>query len=336
MNQQPTEKEKITHSARVVSIDIDGVIGVPEQEQFGSLDGRVATYERFEEALDEVREGGADKLVLNIRSMGGDVGDALLIYDALKQLDIQVITRCYGYVASAATIIAQAATEGCRELSANSLYLIHCCESAVEGNSHNLSATQQLLEKSDQRLAEIYAEASGRSADEFRTLMNENGGRGKWLSPDEAVAAGLADTIIAQAAISNDASEQVASLGLPPLPEPKRSLREKVANGVASVLSLLGLGKLFVEGSSTTPVAPSAESLTTHTPPTSSAADSGEVVDVVVAPAATSRLMTARATTTLDTEDPLPSAPMRKPGNEGAYDSDMEYMKEALRTSVVR
>ena len=213
MNQQNTEKEKITHSARVVSIDIDGVIGVPEQEQFGSLDGRVATYQRFEEALEEVREGGADKLVLNIRSMGGDVGDALLIYDALRQLDIQVITRCYGYVASAATIIAQAASEGCRELSANSLYLIHCCESSVEGNTHNLSATQQLLEKSDQRLAEIYAEASGRTPEEFRSLMNENGGRGKWLSPDEAVAAGLADTIIAQAAISNDASEQVASLG---------------------------------------------------------------------------------------------------------------------------
>ena len=57
MNQQNTEKEKITHSARVVSIDIDGVIGVPEQEQFGSLDGRVATYQRFEEALEEVRAG---------------------------------------------------------------------------------------------------------------------------------------------------------------------------------------------------------------------------------------------------------------------------------------
>lgn len=333
MNQQNTEKEKITHSARVVSIDIDGVIGVPEQEQFGSLDGRVATYQRFEEALEEVREGGADKLVLNIRSMGGDVGDALLIYDALRQLDIQVITRCYGYVASAATIIAQAASEGCRELSANSLYLIHCCESSVEGNTHNLSATQQLLEKSDQRLAEIYAEASGRTPEEFRSLMNENGGRGKWLSPDEAVAAGLADTIIAQAAISNDASEQAASLGLPPLPEPKRSLREQVVEGCNSILSRVGLGRLFVEGHSK---AQTSAPLTTTTTPSSSAADSG-VVDVVAAtPIATSRLMTAKATTTLATEDPLPTTPVRKSGNEGAYDSDMDRMREALKASVVR
>ena len=327
MNQNEKEK-KITQSAQVVSIDIDGIIGVPEQEQFGVVDSRVATYEHFAEALEEVREEGADKLVLNIRSTGGDVNDALLIYEAVRSLGIQVITRCYGYVASAATIIAQAASQGCREISANSLYLIHCCESAVEGNSHNLSATQQLLEKSDQRLADIYAAASGREADSFRALMNENGGRGKWLTPQEVIEAGLADVVIASAAINNDASGQVASLGLPPLPQPKRTLRERIVDNCTSILSKVGLGARVVEGLRRTSVRPT-ESVAPH----SSAADNA-VVDIKPQP--TSRLMTARATTTLPTEDPLPTTPIKKGGNESAYQGDFDTMREALRVATVK
>ena len=53
------------------------------------------------------------------------MNDALLIHDALTALGAHITTRCYGYTASAATIIAQAASPGCREISANALYLIH-------------------------------------------------------------------------------------------------------------------------------------------------------------------------------------------------------------------
>ena len=154
--EESTKKKTIASSVRVASIDIDGILGVAEEQQFGELDTRVATYERFERALEEIRQGGGvDRLVLNIRSTGGCLEDALLIYDAAREMGVEVVTRCYGYVASAATIIAQAASKGCREISANSLYLIHCCESTVEGNHHSLSATKELLDKSDARLAEI-------------------------------------------------------------------------------------------------------------------------------------------------------------------------------------
>ena len=45
-----------------------------------------------------------------------------------KRQGAEVVTRCYGYVASAATVIAQAASPGCREISSNAFYLIHCSE----------------------------------------------------------------------------------------------------------------------------------------------------------------------------------------------------------------
>ena len=105
---------QINNTAGVCQIDIEGTIGVPEEWQFEEPDARVATYERFRDTLRRIAEIEAPEVVVNIRSTGGDVNDALLIHDALRQLPARVTTRCYGYTASAATIIAQAASEGCR------------------------------------------------------------------------------------------------------------------------------------------------------------------------------------------------------------------------------
>lgn len=116
-------------------MDIEGVIGVPEEWQFDQPSSRVATYEKFRDSLDRLREIDAPEIVVNIRSTGGDVNDALLIYEALSSLDGHIVTRCYGYTASAATVIAQAASEGCREISAHALYLIHNSICTAEGNA---------------------------------------------------------------------------------------------------------------------------------------------------------------------------------------------------------
>lgn len=187
---------RISDSAEVCVIDIEGVIGVPEECQFGGEPSQVATYEKFRKQVERISHIESPAVVVNIRSTGGDVNDALLIYDALVALDARITTRCYGYTASAATIIAQAADEGCREISANGLYLIHNSVCAVEGNAETLSSRIELLRKTDERIAAVYASRSGRPAGEFVALMNENNGDGRWLSPDEAIAAGLADRVV--------------------------------------------------------------------------------------------------------------------------------------------
>ena len=187
---------RIRNSADVCYIDIEGNIGVPEEWQFDDPGARVATYERFRAAAARIAALEAAEVVVSIRSTGGDVNDALLIYDALRALPGRITTRCYGYTASAATLIAQAASEGRREIAAGALYLIHNSECSVEGNAAELEARIGLLRKTDERLAEIYAARSGRPAAEFAALMAENNGAGRWLSPEEAVAAGLADRVI--------------------------------------------------------------------------------------------------------------------------------------------
>ncbi len=177
-------------------IDIEGTIGVDENMQFSNPGSRVATYEKLSDTLVRISEIDAPEVVVNIRSTGGDVNDALLIYEALKSLPGRVITCCYGYTASAATVIAQAASTGCRRIASGALYLIHNSSCATEGNAAELAASTDLLRKTDERLAALYAERSGASVEGFVALMAENNGAGRWLSPDEAVKAGLADEVI--------------------------------------------------------------------------------------------------------------------------------------------
>ena len=201
---------QINNSAEVCRIDIEGTIGIPEEWQFDDPEARVATYERFSKALQRIAGIEAPEVVVNIRSTGGDVNDALLIHDALRQLPARITTRCYGYTASAATIIAQAASEGCREISANALYLIHTAVCATEGNAAEIAGKLDLLHQTDARIAAVYAARSGRPAEEFEALMAENNGNGRWLSPEEAVAAGLADKVVETAGQSSSLARNIA------------------------------------------------------------------------------------------------------------------------------
>lgn len=213
-------KINIDNSAGVATIDIEGVIGTPSYTE----EDKVATYKAFKGKIAEIGKANPRKVVVNIRSTGGDVNDALLIYDALKEVK-NVETICYGYTASAATIIAQAAAQGKRKMSANGLYLIHRASTSVEGNAGEFEAKIDLLRKTDERIAAIYAEASGRPAEEFVTLMGENNGNGKWLNAEEALAAGLIDEITSKTKITNEFNPE--EQGLPALPQNHLEMAEK-------------------------------------------------------------------------------------------------------------
>lgn len=216
---------QIKNSAGVCRIEIEGTIGVPEEWQFDQPEARVATYEKFRDTVRRIAGIDAPQIVVDIRSTGGDVNDALLIHDALRSLDAHITTRCYGYTASAATIIAQAASPGCREISANALYLIHTAICTAEGNAAEIAGKLDLLRQTDTRIAAVYAARSGRPAGEFEALMAENNGNGRWLSPEEAVAAGLADTV-------TDNEERTAP-----------SLAGNIARGWERLLAGIGLNR---------------------------------------------------------------------------------------------
>ena len=285
----------ITDSAQQCHIDIEGTIGVPEEWQFELPEQRVATYEKFREALRRIAAIEAPEVIVHIRSTGGDVNDALLIHDALRSLDAVITTRCYGYTASAATIIAQAATEGRRELSANALYLIHNAVCATEGNAAELESRIELLRQTDARIAGLYAARSGRPVAEFETLMAENNGSGRWLSPDEAIAAGLVDRLI-------DAPEQ---------PVTNRAKRPRV-QGWKRLLARLGAAR---QADDPTPALPQDRNILHF-----DEADRRELQRRAEQAAAEARAR-FEPTTTLPREDPSYHETLRT-ANERAYAED--------------
>ena len=201
----------ICDSAGTVTIDINGTIG-----DYSTDGNAVSSFTEFANKIREIGATSSRKVIVNIRSTGGSVNDALLIYEQLKALQAKVVTRCYGYTASAATIIAQAANKGNRQMSANSLYLIHQSMTDSCGNSTDLETSLDLLKKTDERIVTIYAEASGRPGEEFVALMRENSGRGRWLTADEALAYGLIDEILAAEPIQNINKEDIIGLPEPP------------------------------------------------------------------------------------------------------------------------
>lgn len=221
---------KIKNEAEQTVIDIEGTIGLSEQWQFDNPESRVATYERFRECVAQIADIRNANIRVNIRSTGGDVNDAILIYEALRSTGAHITTCCYGYTASAATIVAQAASDNRRLIAPSSLYLIHKSLCSTEGNAEELQNEVEMLRQTDSRLAEIYATRSGRSVEEIAALMAENGGRGRWLSPAEAIAEGLVDAVV-----TDERREQESKT------DTDSSVGVRAMKGVKSLLRAIGI-----------------------------------------------------------------------------------------------
>ncbi len=192
----------------VAEIDIEGTIG---EDFFSDDEGNTA--ELLREQLREISAVDAGKIDVNIRSLGGDVGHGLAIHDLLAEADARVTTNVKGLTASAATIIAQAGDV--RKMSDNAMYLVHRTWTMISGNANDMESAQGDLTKMDKNAAKVYAKRSGKDADFFLDLMNEDGGDGRWLSAEEAKEFGLIDEITEPLEMAAQVDETVfANLGL--------------------------------------------------------------------------------------------------------------------------
>lgn len=200
-----------------VVIDIEGIIGVPEWWQFDDPADRISTFDKFKKKCQEIKDLKASEIIVNIRSMGGSVEHAFLIHDSLCTLESEITTVCYGYTASAATLIAQAGQV--RQISNNALYLIHQCSGVVRGNIADMESGIDLLRKTNERIVALYVNRSGKTEEYIREILDRKNGNGEWLSPDEAVNLGLADEVIVVSGTVNMDSELFAELGYPQIPE---------------------------------------------------------------------------------------------------------------------
>lgn len=138
---------------------------------------------------DQLDQVTTPNITVAINSPGGDVFDAVAIYNLLRQKDAKVTTRVDGIAASAASIIAQAGDR--RVMVSGSQMMIHKAWTIAIGDSDEMAKVAEILAKQDSIIAGIYADRSEGEKDTFTDLMAEE----SWFDADETVAHGLADEV---------------------------------------------------------------------------------------------------------------------------------------------
>ena len=113
---------------------------------------------------------------------GGDLWEALAIYDTFKIRNLNNSIGVVGTCASAGTIILLA-TEN-RWISENSRGLIHNPWTWVEGDDQELRKTADYIEKEKLNIANIYSKVSGKSVEDILILMKKE----ILLNADEMIA----------------------------------------------------------------------------------------------------------------------------------------------------
>ncbi len=138
--------------------------------------------------LAEVRElKGA--LNVHLNSPGGDVFDGLTIYQALKSRPESTTVHIDGLAASIASVIAQGADN--IVMAPKATMMIHDGWSAAVGNAADMRKLADLLDRTSDNIASVYADRAGGSVDFWRERMREE----TWYSADEALEAGLVDEV---------------------------------------------------------------------------------------------------------------------------------------------
>src|SRR3546814_16198489 len=90
------------------------------------------------------------------------------------------------------------------KMAPQSVMMIHDASGLVIGNSRDMQEMADLLEKTSDNIAAVYAQRAGGTPEEWRTAMRAE----TWYSDQEAVDAGLADEVVGSEAEDPDSAEK--------------------------------------------------------------------------------------------------------------------------------
>lgn len=131
------------------------------------------------------------KIAVRINSLGGEVLEAIAIFNQLMQCKADVSIYIDGVAASAASFIATCGRHV--EMSKYARLMIHEVSGGCYGNKEDMKACADQMQSLEDTLCEMYAAKCGKSKDEIRSTYFD--GKDHWLTADEALQAGLIDGI---------------------------------------------------------------------------------------------------------------------------------------------
>lgn len=139
----------------------------------------------------QISEIDASVIHVHINSYGGEVGEALAIYNALKAHKAKIITYADGFAcSSAANIFAAGDRRIARPLS---MIMVHHAWMTASGNSRELHKAANDLDAVSKTAMGAIAGVVNISAEELQTMLDAE----TWLTPQQALEIGLATDISA-------------------------------------------------------------------------------------------------------------------------------------------
>lgn len=140
--------------------------------------------------IDKIKAlGDVKKINLRINSVGGDVFEALAIYNYLKSHKAKIHVYIDGLAASAASVVAMSGKK--ITMPSNAMMMIHNPSGGVYGNAEDMRDTAEILDKIRDSIANVYITRTGLEREKINSMMDAE----TWLSAQEAKDMNFCDEI---------------------------------------------------------------------------------------------------------------------------------------------
>lgn len=165
--------------------DEDILVKSREIFAFGEIDSDFA--KKLSKDICHLRALKKDPLTIYLSSPGGEAEFGLGLYDLIQSLEFHVTIIGLGEVASAATVVLQAADK--RILTANTIMLLHGLTISAENTIPNLETFLKTSKFSQECMLDIYASRSNLTKANLKSRLQ----RDWYLSSNEALELGFID-----------------------------------------------------------------------------------------------------------------------------------------------
>jgi ATP-dependent Clp endopeptidase proteolytic subunit ClpP len=160
--------------------------------QYDWWSGMVVETNVVEEVVSQVKAANPPRIKLIIDSQGGDAAIGIALYNFLKNYSAKVEVDVIGMAGSIVSVLAMAANKGKLVMARNAFMVIHKAWGTGCGNSDDLRAAADIIDKYTDQICDIYSQRTGKSVDEIKSLIEKGD---YWMTGSEAQEQGFCDSI---------------------------------------------------------------------------------------------------------------------------------------------
>lgn len=138
-------------------------------------------------------------VAMYINSPGGEMSSMMAIYDTMQHIRPEVSTTCIGLAASAAAVILAAGETGKRSVLPHARVLIHQphLSGGLEGQASDIEIHAREIVRQKEEMNRLLAAHTGQ---DYESVARDTD-RDRWLTADQAVDYGLADSVMSPARV---------------------------------------------------------------------------------------------------------------------------------------